>query len=85
MLLDHIHKGNAKTLGRMTRIHSETMTDDVTRDLLKASNPAATERGSIIDEWNNSGHVKSRLWEFHQSDKQSGCVYYFMEGWKPLL
>jgi len=37
-------------------------------------------RGSIIDDWNNSGHVKSRLWEFHQSDKQSGCVYYFMEG-----
>jgi hypothetical protein len=28
--------------------------------------------------WNNSGHVKSRLWEFHQSDKQSGCVYYYM-------
>jgi hypothetical protein len=37
-------------------------------------------RGSIIDDWNNSGHVKSRLWEFHQSDKQSGCVHYYMEG-----
>jgi hypothetical protein len=34
----HSHKDNAKTLGRMTRIHSETMTDDVTRGPLKASN-----------------------------------------------
>jgi hypothetical protein len=37
-------------------------------------------RESIIDEWNNSGHVKSRLWEFHESDQQSGCVCYYMEG-----
>jgi hypothetical protein len=46
---------------------------------------AATVLWSIIDEWNNSGHVKSRLWEFHQSDKQSGCVYYYMEGGKGLF
>ncbi len=46
---------------------------------------AATVRGSINDEWNNSGHVKSRLWEFHQSDKQSGCVHYYMEGGKGLF
>ena len=26
--------------------------------------------------------MKSRLWEFHQSDKQSGCVHYYMEGGK---
>ena len=36
-------------------------------------------RGPIIDKWSNGGHVKSRLWEFHLGDKQSGCVYYYME------
>ena len=85
MLLDHIHKDKPRHQERMTRIHSETNDWQCYQRPPETIVPAATEGGSIIDEWNNSGHVKSLLWEFHQNDKQSGCIYYYKEGWKPLL
>jgi hypothetical protein len=33
----------------------------------------------LLIEWTISGHVKSRLWVFFVSDKQSDSVCYYME------